>query len=182
MSRFFTRGGDRGYTSLIGGQRVPKNDPRIELLGVLDEAVSTLGLARSVCIKPEIGPVLLQIQRDFYQIMAEIADPTIEIGNGNLKFGEKTDWVEGQIHNLSPQVTIPEGFIMPGDNLSGAALDMARTVIRRAERRTVELLPVKEFVNQDLVAYLNRVSSLCYILELYEVKTSGKEYPTMAKE
>ncbi len=91
-------------------------------------------------------------------------------------------WLEEQIASLEKSVDIPKEFILPGDSQAGAALDLARTVVRRAERRVAELLHRGDISNKELLRYLNRLSSLLFVLELRENQASGKEKSTLAKE
>jgi cob(I)alamin adenosyltransferase len=93
----------------------------------------------------------------------------------------RVTWLEEQADALSKLVEMPHEFILPGDSLAGAALSLARAVIRRAERRVVELFDLNELSNPDLQRYLNRLSSLCFVLELLENKAAGHK-TTLAKE
>jgi cob(I)alamin adenosyltransferase len=179
---FYTRKGDDGYTGLLGEGRVPKNHPRPEAVGAVDETSSALGLARVACGEPRIGPLIITVQRHLYQLMAELAASTPE---DSEKFraidAEKVAWLELQIDSLSEEVEVPSEFILPGDSLGGAALDLARTVVRRAERRAAALLHMGEVRNPELLNYLNRLSSLCFVLELLENRHSGRA-TSLAKE
>jgi cob(I)alamin adenosyltransferase len=178
---FYTRTGDDGTTGLLGEGRVPKTDPRIETLGALDESTATLGLARAQARDPRSGGILLEAQRDLYKLMAEVAATAETAKQFHFIDAARVMWIEAQIEQLSATVTMPREFILPGDSLAGAALSMARAVIRRAERRVVELLAMKEVSNPDLVPYLNRLSSLCFVLELVENAAAGKD-TTLAKD
>ncbi len=179
--RFYTTKGDDGYTGLLGEGRVAKEEARIEALGTIDEANAALGMARSMCKARQTGKLLMAVQRDLYHLMAEVSS-TPE----NAKKFRKIDagrlaWLEEQTDSLSAQVELPREFILPGDTLGGAALDLARTVVRRAERRVAGLLHSREIENPILLRYLNRLSSLCFVLELLENRTIRKEGPTLAK-
>jgi len=171
---FYTTKGDDGTTGLLGDGRVPKYHARMEALGTLDESTATLGLARSQCADPRSGPILLEAQRDLYKLMAEVAATPDNAENFHFITPERVAWLEEQTNALSKQVEIPKQFILPGDSLGGAALSVARTVIRRAERRVVELFDLGEIANPDLQRYLNRLSSLCFVLELLENQSAGK--------
>ncbi len=179
--KFYTRTGDDGTTGLLGEGRVPKTHPRIEALGVLDESTATLGWARAQARDPRSGGILLEAQRDLYKLMAEVAATAGTAGQFHFIDAARVTWLESQIEQLSATVTMPREFILPGDSLAGAALSMARAVIRRAERRVVELLDAKEISNPELVPYLNRLSSLCFVLELVENAAAGKN-TTLAKD
>ena len=178
---FYTRTGDDGTTGLLGEGRVPKTHPRIEALGALDEASATLGLARGQAHDPRTAPILLEAQRDLYKLMAEVAATAETAEQFHFIDAARVTWIESQIEQLSATVTMPREFILPGDSLAGAALSMARAIIRRAERRVVELLAGKEISNPDLVPYLNRLSSLCFVLELVENAAAGHD-TTLAKQ
>ena len=177
---FYTRKGDDGTTGLLGEGRVPKFHLRIEALGTLDELNATLGLARASVHDPRTVQVLLESQRDLYRLMAEVA-ATPEHAN-QFRFDEsRVQWIEEQTDLLSKTVQMPNEFIIPGDSIGGASLSLARAVIRRAERRVAELLDAKEITNASLQQYLNRLSSLLFVLELIENQTAGK-HTTLAKK
>ncbi len=181
MTRFFTGTGDDGFTGILGEGRVPKYHPRPEAVGTIDEATAALGVARATCKADQIASILVTIQRDLYNVMAEIS-ATPEMAIGFRVIGEKhVAWLESQADKLSGIVQIPSDFILPGDSPGGAALDMARTIVRRAERLVAQLVHSGEIENLDLLRYLNRLSSLCFVLELLENQAFGKPNPTLAK-
>lgn len=181
MKKIYTTTGDDGYSGLLGEGRVPKWHPRIELVGAIDEATSCLGLARAFCQATESGPLLLNIQRDLYHMMAESA-ATLENAHKFRVIDEtKVEWIEDQIDVLSSKVQTPEGFIIPGDSPAGAALAVARTVVRSAERSLAKLWFEGEIENQNLLKYLNRLSSLCFVMELIENDVAEKSDTTYAK-
>lgn len=181
MSFFFTRNGDDGFTGLLGAGRVAKSDDRIEALGAIDEVTSVLGLARSLCKTRESANLLIRIQHDLYLLMAEVAATPDNAEHFRRIDAQRIVWLEEQIDQLQNVVNIPQEFIIPGDTPSAAALDLARTVTRRAERRVAKLWHEKQLGNQSILQYLNRLSSFCFILELYENQQSGFEQPTLAK-
>ena len=181
MSEFFTRTGDDGFTGLLGKDRVPKHDPRTEAIGTLDESTAALGIARATCRHSLTGEILLNIQRDLYQIMAEVsATPENQLRFRSIT-PERIEWLESQIQAISGQVQMPREFIIPGDSPSGATMALARTIIRRAERRVTYLIHNDLLENQNIIVYLNRLSSLCFVLELLENLAAGKSSPTLAK-
>lgn len=160
---------------------MPKNHPRMEAVGAIDEAVAALGMARAICQAPESREILLNIQRDLYHLMSEVsASP-----ENASKFREidpaKVEWLEEQIHRIGQDVDVPKEFILPGDSFPAAVFAMARTIVRRSERKVVALNLKEEFENPDLLRYLNRLSSLCFLLELLEIKISGNKTITLAK-
>lgn len=177
---FYTRKGDTGYTDLLG-DRVPKYHARPETYGTIDEATSFLGLARATATSDRSKEIILQIQRDLYLMMAELAfAPEMEQHKFQMT-QEHVDWVESETDQLSDEVDLPPHFIIPGDTLSGATLDSARGIIRRAERLAVRLFHDDEIHNEELIAYLNRLSSLLFILARYEDHAAGIT-PTRAKQ
>lgn len=181
MAKFYTRTGDDGYTGLLGEGRVAKYHPRPEAIGDLDEASAAIGVARSHCQAQE-SDQLLTVQRDIYHMMAEIA----ATGENAEKFRkitqERVKWLEEQIDAVSEKVQLPAAFIVPGDSQAGAFLALARTIIRRAERRVALLIHHEDVSNAELLRYLNRLSSLCFVLELLENQVSGTPMPTLAKD
>ena len=182
MAKFYTQTGDDGYTGLLGEGRTPKYNHRIETIGAIDEANAALGIARSLCILPTTASIILKTQKDLYHIMAEVATLPKNASRFRNISGESVEWLECQISDLSTQVTNPQGFIVPGDSKAAAAIDLARTIIRRAERRIAYLIDKKMLENQELLRYMNRLSSLCFILELLEIQAAGITNPTFAKE
>ncbi len=174
MSTFYTQTGDDGYTGLLGEGRVAKHIPRLEALGAVDEATAALGLARATSRASVTAPLLLQAQRDLYQLMAEVAATPENAARFRTINAERVAWLETQTDALGSQVNPPKEFILPGDCPAGAALALARTIVRRAERRVAQLLHDHELENGELLRYLNRLSSLCFVLELLENETAGQ--------
>lgn len=181
MTQFYTRSGDDGYTGLLGEGRVPKHDIRPEAVGTVDEATAALGFARANCQTEVSADLLLNIQRDLYNLMAELAATPENAVKFRTIDATRLKWLETQIDFASGEVSIPKEFIIPGDTRSGAAMALARTVVRRAERRVAQLFHTGELENPVLMQYLNRLSSLLFILELFENQASGSEKPTLAK-
>lgn len=180
MTSFYTGKGDDGTTGLLGEGRVSKTHPRMEALGALDESSAALGLARASARDPRCGPLVVELQRDLYKLMAEVAAPPEHAARFRAIDAARVAWLEAQTDALGQGVTLPKEFILPGDSASGAAFSLARTVVRRAERRVVELFDAGEIHNPDLQRYLNRLSSLCFVLELVENEAAGKA-TTLAK-
>lgn len=163
---WFTGRGDEGFTDIIGHERVSKDAPRVEALGDLDEASSAIGLGRAFARLEETKTVLVHVQRELSTMMAEVAAVTPEILSQRLGPAHVSA-LETQIETLSATQR-PVGFILPGENAASAALDLARTVVRRAERRVVTLLRLGEVTNENLGVYLNRLSSLLFLLARVE--------------
>ncbi len=178
---FYTRRGDDGSTGILGEGRVSKSDARIEALGAVDEATAALGMARAVCRSAEAAGCLVSIQRDLYAVMAEAAASVENREKFRSIDAARVKWLEEQTDWLSQKVDLPREFIVPGDSIAGAALDVARTAVRRAERRLVALSENGLLDNPDLLRYMNRLSSFCFVLELWENHLAGSSRPTLAK-
>jgi cob(I)alamin adenosyltransferase len=181
MNRYFSRKGDDGYTGVLGKGRLPKSHPRLEAIGTIDEASAALGLVRAVCQSPHTAELLLAIQRDLYTLMAEVAASLENAPRFQIINADRVTWLEQQIDLISTTVELPREFTVSGNTFTGAALDLARTIVRRAERRLAELLHQGEIENADLLRYINRLSSLCYVLEGAEDAAAGKGH-TLAKK
>lgn len=180
-SELYSGRGDDGSTGLLGEGRVSKSDARIEALGSLDEASAVLGLARSICRSEEVARYLLHTQRDLYNLMVEVAATPATAGKFSRMEEERLSWLESAIEHIGGKVNMPREFIVPGDTQSAATLDVARTVVRRAERRLVTLYEQGEIDNPVVLQYMNRLSSFCFVLELYENQLAGRDRPTLAK-
>lgn len=182
-SQFYTRGGDDGTTGLLGPERVPKYDLRPEAYGVVDEVQAVLGLARAGGCSPRTAAILLDVQRTLHPMMAELASA----GSDHSVFtnsitAEHVGELEGYIAEYEAMLEMPKVFVVPGDSPQGAALHQGRTVTRRAERRAVRLADDGLLHNSQVLRYLNRLSSLLFVLALHEdlrVMSSG---PTLAVE
>lgn len=179
MAKVTTGTGDTGYTGLLGEQRVPKYDPRPETFGTVDEATSALGLARATSNDPKVKEIIYTLQQELYLLMGELATPPENYEKMGLRVTpEYVQRLEQTEEALKREVEIPNKFIIPGDTPDGAALDLARTIIRRAERMAVRLLHEGVIKNGEVVRYLNRLSDLVFILARYvEVKSSLAALP-----
>ena len=182
MVKLYTRSGDDGFTGLLGNVRVAKYHPRPEAVGTIDEASAALGAARAFCQFEQSKSLILTAQRDLYHIMAEVSATPDNAERFRVIGEEKIIWLEQQTDEITKQVEMPAEFIVPGDSPAGALLSVARTVVRRDERKIAELIHMGEVDNLELLHYLNRLSSLCFVLELLENQTSGKSKPTLAKD
>ena len=160
---------------MLGEGRLPKYHPRMETVGTLDEATAALGLARALVQDAALQPILLQTQRDLYGLMAEVAATPENAEKFRSIDAARVDWLEKETDALTEQVEMPNEFILPGETQGSGALALARTVVRRAERRVAEMLAEGELENQALLHYLNRLSSLCFVLELAENQFAKKE-------
>lgn len=179
MAKVTTGTGDTGYTGLLGDQRVPKYDPRPDTFGTVDEATSALGLARAVAQDAQVKALLFRIQQELYLLMGELATPAENYDKVGLRMtGEHVRALEQAEEQLKQEVEIPNAFIIPGDTLDGAALDLARAIIRRAERMAAKLLHDGVIHNVEVVRYLNRLSDVIFILaRSIEVKSSLAHRP-----
>lgn len=179
MAKVTTGTGDTGYTGLLGDERVPKYDPRPDTFGTVDEATSALGLARAMTTDQKVKDIIYPIQQELYLLMGELATTPENYEKMGLRMTiEHVKRLEQVEEALKQEVEIPNKFIIPGDTPDGAALDVARTIIRRAERMTVKLLHDGVIQNTEVVRYLNRLSDLVFILARYiEVKSSVATLP-----
>lgn len=165
MVRIYTRTGDQGETGLIGGQRIPKDSPRIEAIGAIDELNATLGFARSLGKNAELDQTLSRLQQDLFRLGADIATPreaktatpTERMAAADVKGLEQT------IDHITAQLPPLRRFILPAGSPQAAQLHVARAVCRRAERRLVTLGKA-EAVNEQARIYLNRLSDLLFVL------------------
>lgn len=181
MDKFYTRSGDDGTTGFLGEGRLSKDDIRFETLGTLDECSAHCGVIRAQVKNAEDRRMLEQIQRDLYHIMAETAADLANAAKFRKIGTEQVDWVESQIDRLSESVKMPQGFILPGETLLSADVSVARTVVRRAERRLKTMMNAGLVENQELLHYLNRLSSLLFILEVKTAQKPGRDM-TIARE
>ncbi|MDO8501283.1 MAG: cob(I)yrinic acid a,c-diamide adenosyltransferase [Gemmatimonadaceae bacterium] len=165
--KIYTKTGDAGQTGLFGGGRVSKDDPRVEAYGDVDELNATLGLARAVEMMPRIDEVLVPVQRDLFSIGALLATPDLEKMHDHLAKAQideaRISELEHAIDECDRELEPLRAFIVPGGTPKAAALHVARTVCRRAERRVISLQKEVE-IPQIVVVYLNRLSDLLFTL------------------
>jgi cob(I)alamin adenosyltransferase len=175
VAKVSTKLGDDGYTSLWGSQRVAKYHPRPEAYGTLDEANSALGLARAAATQKRVKEDVYSLQQDLYFMMAELATPPkdYELSKYKIDSGHINN-LETMLADLKRETEVQRRFITPGDTLAAAALDLARTVIRRAERIIARLLHEGEITNPDVLRYLNRLSDVVFVLGRYEEERALK--------
>ena len=182
MTKFYTGTGDDGLTGILSKERVPKYHPIPDTVGTIDEATAALGLARATCQAVRTADILLKVQRDLYLLMSEISASPDHAGKFRQIDAKKVSWLEGTTDQLSGLVEFPKEFIIPGDTQAGASLSLARTIVRRAERLVARLQHEELIENDEILRYMNRLSSLCFILELFENQEAGKKTPTLAKD
>ncbi len=163
--KIYTRGGDDGTTGLYFGGRVAKSSQQIEVNGAVDEAQAALGWARSLSESgSRLNELLVTLERDLWVLMAEVATMPENrhklVAEKSLVTPAMVSRLEREIDELSAETPMPGEFVVPGENQASAALDVARTVVRRAERTAVDY-PVAD---SHVVAYLNRLSDLVWTM------------------
>lgn len=178
MSKFYTTNGDDGSTGTLGSERLPKHHPLLQALGAVDEANAALGMARSFACQPETGSIIQSIQRDLYTMMTVIASSPHHTDRFPRLEKARLDWLEEQIRELEQHTPPPKNFILPGDTPASGALALARTITRRAERCISAVQHEDSILDPLLLKYLNRLSSLCFVLELHEIQAP----PNLAKD
>jgi cob(I)alamin adenosyltransferase len=164
LTRIYTRGGDRGQTSLGDGGRVPKHDLRVAAYGTVDEANAVIGLAR-LRTEAQEDAMLARIQNDLFDLGADLCRPGDDPDEaGALRIQPRqVQRLEGEIDDLNAALAPLDSFVLPGGRPAAAYLHQARTVVRRAERLTTELA-TREPVNPIAIQYLNRLSDHLFVL------------------
>jgi cob(I)alamin adenosyltransferase len=170
--RVYTKFGDKGETSLLYGGRVSKNNPHSEAYGITDEAVSAMGLARAFTSNERVQDTLRELQRDLFTIAAELATDPDKYELFQEHFlpvtEEMVENLENTIDSLEQDFQMPNVFILPGGSPASAAIDMARCIIRTAERRVVAVKEDGLLTNDLIINYLNRLGDLLFVLARYE--------------
>jgi cob(I)alamin adenosyltransferase len=172
--RIYTKKGDDGTTGLLfGGDRISKADLRTDAYGTTDEAVSALGLARAAIghatdrAEARLAELTIRLQRELFVVGAELAthvDRRDRLTDGMTRVTEAmVAALEADIDDLETMVEQPKEFVLPGESMTGAALDLARTSVRRAERRAVALAESGELPESQVVPYLNRLADLLFV-------------------
>lgn len=176
--KIYTKKGDEGTTGLLYGGRVPKDDARTDVYGTLDEVVSALGLARAGGLVPRVEEIVIRLQREMFVVGAQLA--TSEGNQAKLQDGvsrvtpEMTATAESDIDALIGQHPLPQEFILPGQTMGSAGLDVARSTIRRAERRAVTMERGGLVTDPEVLRYLNRISDLLFVLARFEEAERGR--------
>ncbi|MGM0458001.1 MAG: cob(I)yrinic acid a,c-diamide adenosyltransferase [Bacteroidota bacterium] len=172
--KIYTRKGDTGQTALFGGDTTRKDNIRIHAYGTVDELNSALGMVLSFDISDRGAEILTTVQNDLFIVGATLATPKPEkaridqVGDAQIKTVEQ--WIDELEEHLEPL----KSFILPGGGGAGSTLHFARTVCRRAERKTVELAENEE-IPAEAIIYLNRLSDLLFVLARFENKHQGKK-------
>jgi cob(I)alamin adenosyltransferase len=172
LTRIYTRGGDKGQTSLSRGERVAKHDPRVEAYGTVDETNSVIGLARAAIdrtIKQDasrrhVEDMLARIQNDLFDLGADLSTVNARRGQPVLRIvPAQVERLEREIDAMNAELSQLNSFILPGGSEAAAWLHLARTVARRAERRMTQLAR-KQTVNPEAIRYINRLSDHLFVL------------------
>ena len=160
-----TKHGDKGETGLSGGGRVSKADSRVEAYGTIDELVSAMGLARSICDDAEARELTKAIQRELFTVAGAVANPAGgEAGPSTYVTPEMVEALTAHVNRIESVEGILSDWSLPGEHAAAAAYDVARTVCRRAERCVVRLAEGGGAVNAQVVPYLNRLSDLLWLI------------------
>lgn len=168
-SGFYTAKGDRGDTGRLSGEhRVSKNSVLVEAVGAVDEATSAIGVARAACASPVLKESLVAVQKHLSRMLAHLsAAPEAREQYPGLSTDDVV-WLEERIAEIEGGLPPLKAFVLPGDSPSGAAFHVARTVVRRAERRVVALAELEPNLGQPNLIYLNRLSSLLFVAAVAE--------------
>ena len=180
--KWYTGVGDDGYTGVLGRERVPKYADRPAACGTVDEASALLGLARVQAHDKHVRQLLLAIQRDLHKMMADLATLPETATRPAWLADDRLTWLEQKTDALGKRVEMPRAFIVPGDSLGGARLEVASTVVRRAERLVARLTHNGELRDDTPLKYLNRLSSLLFVMARVEDRAEGVEAFTLAVE
>ncbi len=176
--KIYTKTGDKGETSLFGGERVKKDDPRIEAYGTVDELNSAIGLAISFLpiSQADLQEILLTVQHHLLDIGSELSSLSDKKSRSKAKVPEvtakKVTWLEKHIDTLDKDLTQLTQFILPGGTQAASALHLARTICRRAERKVITLSAEHE-TNSELIRYLNRLSDFLFTAARFTNVKSG---------
>jgi cob(I)alamin adenosyltransferase len=165
--------GDDGTTGLLGGGRAPKDDVRLEAYGTVDEASSALGVGKALTQSERVKSVCEEIQRGLYRLGAELATNPEAKGDFPRASATDVERLEELMAELESETVMPREFVLPGTTPASAALDLSRTVLRRAERMAVRLGRQGGLRNPDALRWLNRASLLVFVLARYEEHSAG---------
>jgi cob(I)alamin adenosyltransferase len=158
-----TKRGDGGQTGLAGGIRVSKTHPRVECYGTIDELISQMGFARSICQDADVAARVERIQRELYKVGSALATPPESKKTPPEITPAMVDALEAEVHRIEAEPGVLGDWSLPGGSPDSAALDVARTVCRRAERLATGLMETGVIQNPSILAYLNRLSDLLWL-------------------
>ena len=179
MAKIYTRRGDDGSTGLFGGPRVRKDDLRVSAYGDVDELNSALGVAREEVPEGDLRALIDVLQSELFTLGAQLATPDPEAAPKEVPriTSQQVERLEREIDRLTEQLPPMKNFILPGGSRAGAALHLCRTVCRRAERKLVELAESAP-VPQEVLAYMNRLSDLLFVMaRAANLRAGGREIP-----
>lgn len=159
-----TKRGDGGQTALPGGIRVSKANPRVECYGTIDELISSLGLARALCNDSEVNQWTKNIQRELFKVGSAIGTAAGSRKPAPEVTAEMVAALEAEVHRIEALPGILNDWSVPGELAGSAAFDVARTVCRRAERLAVALREAGDLPNEQILAYLNRLSDVLWLI------------------
>ena len=170
LDKIYTKGGDTGYTSIVGGKRVKKSSHIIEAVGYVDELNAFLGLLANY-LKPNQKNVILNIQNDLFDIGADLCVP------GDVKEAlrlkkNRVEFLENEIDDLNKGLGTLKSFILPGGSLASSYLHLARCIVRRSERKISNLMD-SESINEEILKYVNRLSDYLFVSARFENKKIG---------
>ena len=167
--------GDAGYTDLLGNRRVPKYDPILEATGELDEATSALGIAKRAARDERSRRLIHQMQADLYEVMAELAFPPDHAQAMRIT-EEHLAWLDRTLEVVQAPFLSLMKFVLPGASDGSAPLDLARAVVRTAERRLAQVAHNRSMPNPNTLAYVNRLSLVLYYLARAEDSAAGVDF------
>ncbi len=170
LDKIYTKGGDKGFTSLGDGKRVRKNNLRIKAYGEIDELNCVIGIARTYSSN-SLSLILMKIQNQLFDIGADLCVPKKK-KNGIVVKQESIKYLEDAIDKLNSNLSTLNSFIIPGGTKSSAFLHLSRTIARRCERSIIDL-ERKETVSSNVVAYVNRLSDFLFVAARFENKKDG---------
>ena len=175
--KIYTKKGDDGTTGLLYGGRVSKDDARTHVYGTLDETVSALGIARAAGLTARVEEIVVRIQRELFVVGAQLAtapENQVKLETGVSKISsDMTTRMETEIDELLAVHPLPQEFILPGESMSSAGLDLARSTIRRAERQAVAMDREDLVPDPEILRYLNRLSDLLFVLARFDEAERG---------
>ncbi len=180
--KLYTKKGDDGTTGLLFGGRVSKADARAQSYGEVDTAISAMGLARALCSNDRVSDVLLETQHGMFTVATELATDPAHYDVLDERYpvvtAEMVERLEGMIDEIEAEIELPRAFVVPGASSGSGAVDLARSLVRAAERRVVALEESGGSVRPDVRRYLNRLSDLLFVLARLEDKDLPTETTT----
>jgi cob(I)alamin adenosyltransferase len=180
-----TRQGDEGRTRLFSGETISKSDRRPSTYGDLDEAISAMGLARSLAVEPRVVEELLRIQKICFVAGSELATSAPILNDLPERLDPShLEHLESLIEEMESGLELPSVFIVPGNTPSSAAIDLARAIVRRLERSVVQMLEedAESIRNETVLPWLNRLSDVLFLLARLEERGQGVDYEQLKEK